>query len=102
MMRTIHSILLALSAAALSACGDHAPAARESAATAPLAGRLSLAARVGEKMFFDVTLSGSGKMSCANCHDPDAAHAAPNDLAVQLGGTALTIAGARAAPSLRY
>ncbi len=37
-------------------------------------------------MFFDKTLSASGAMSCATCHDPDHAYGPPNDLAVQLGG----------------
>jgi cytochrome c peroxidase len=66
------------------------------------ASKLSLAAQVGQKMFVDATLSGSGKMSCASCHDPDAAHAPSNDLSVQLGGTSLATAGVRSPPSLRY
>jgi cytochrome c peroxidase len=53
-------------------------------------------------MFTDVRLSGSGRMSCATCHDPKSAYGPPNDLAVQLGGTELNVAGTRAVPSLRY
>ncbi|MDB5881375.1 MAG: cytochrome peroxidase [Ramlibacter sp.] len=64
--------------------------------------RLSLAAQVGEKMFADPALSASGKMACATCHDPKAAFGPPNDLAVQLGGKDLNLAGTRAVPSLRY
>ncbi|MES2152934.1 MAG: cytochrome c peroxidase [Pseudomonadota bacterium] len=63
---------------------------------------LSAAARVGQQMFFDQRLSASGKMSCASCHDPAHAHAAPNALAVQLGGARLDQPGTRAVPSLRY
>jgi cytochrome c peroxidase len=63
---------------------------------------LSAAAQVGAKMFFDQSLSGSGKMSCASCHSPDHAYGPPNDLAVQLGGPNLTVPGTRAVPSLRY
>jgi cytochrome c peroxidase len=63
---------------------------------------LSLAAQVGEKMFFDRSLSGSGKIACATCHDPDHAYAPANDLAVQMGGESLTDAGTRAVPSLCY
>lgn len=63
---------------------------------------LSLAGQVGKKMFFDQTLSGSQKMSCATCHDPDHAYGPPNNLAVQLGGAQLTLFGTRAVPSLRY
>jgi cytochrome c peroxidase len=65
-------------------------------------GTLSLAAQVGKQMFFDATLSGSGKMSCATCHDPKSAYGPPNDLAVQIGGDALTNSGVRTVPSLRY
>ena len=63
---------------------------------------LSLAAQVGKQMFFDASLSGSGKMSCATCHDPKSAYGPPNNLAVQLGGPTLTALGNRAVPSLRY
>ena len=63
---------------------------------------LSLAAQVGQKLFFDQNLSGSGKMSCATCHDPNSAYAPSNNLAVQLGGPGLKLPGTRAVPSLRY
>jgi cytochrome c peroxidase len=63
---------------------------------------LSPAAQVGKKMFFDRSLSGSGKMACATCHDPDHAYAPANDLAVQPGGKTLSEAGTRAVPSLCY
>lgn len=63
---------------------------------------LSLAAQVGQQMFFDVNLSGSGKQSCATCHDPAHAYGPPNNLAVQLGGPNMTDSGNRAVPSLRY
>jgi cytochrome c peroxidase len=63
---------------------------------------LSPAAQVGKKMFFDKSLSGSGKTACATCHDPDHAYAPANDLSVQPGGKALTEAGTRAVPSLCY
>jgi cytochrome c peroxidase len=71
-------------------------------ATGAQAVKLSLAAQVGQKMFFDSTLSGSGKQSCASCHDPDHAYGPPNDLSVQLGGMDLKTQGQRAVPSLRY
>jgi cytochrome c peroxidase len=66
------------------------------------ASTLSAAAQVGQKLFFDKNLSGSGKMACATCHDPNFAYGPPNNLAVQLGGPNLTTAGVRAVPSLRY
>jgi cytochrome c peroxidase len=63
---------------------------------------LSPAARVGRRLFFDRSLSASGKMSCATCHDPDRAYAQANDAPVQLGGPGLSSPGTRAVPSLRY
>jgi len=57
---------------------------------------------LGRLVFFDPTLSASGKMSCATCHDPRFAYGPPNGRAVQLGGPDGKQAGARAAPGLRY
>ncbi|HEY1058242.1 MAG TPA: cytochrome c peroxidase [Limnobacter sp.] len=66
------------------------------------ANELSAVAKLGEQIFRDPSLSASGQMSCATCHDPANAHAQTNNLAVQLGGPTLTTAGARSVPSLRY
>lgn len=64
--------------------------------------QLSAMAALGKDMFFDRSLSGSGAMSCATCHDP-AHHFAPaNDQAVQIGGPYLSEPGIRATPSLTY
>ena len=60
------------------------------------------AADLGRKIFFDPSLSASGQMSCATCHDPAHAHAQSNALAVQSGGALLDVPGFRAVPSLRY
>jgi cytochrome c peroxidase len=60
------------------------------------------AVTLGENIFADASLSASGAMACATCHDPRHAHAQSNDLAVQLGGADLDVAGFRAVPSLRY
>ena len=57
---------------------------------------------LGRALFFDPTLSASGKMSCATCHDPRFAYSPPNDRPVQLGGADLKSPGIRAVPSLRY
>ncbi|MTV41131.1 cytochrome-c peroxidase [Duganella radicis] len=77
-------------------------AATAQAAAVPVATPLSAAAEIGKQMFFDKSLSGSGKLACATCHDPAHAHAPPNNLSVQLGGAKMTTAGVRAVPSLRY
>ncbi len=67
-------------------------------------GSLSAAtpAELGKLIFHDVSLSASGRQSCATCHSPDHAHAQPNALAVQLGGPNLDQFGTRAVPSIRY
>ncbi len=57
---------------------------------------------LGEKIFADASLSASGAMSCATCHDPEHAHAQSNDLSVQLGGANFDVPGFRAVPSLQY
>jgi cytochrome c peroxidase len=57
---------------------------------------------LGRQLFFDPTLSASGKMACATCHAPAFAFGPPNDLPVQRGGPHLDQWGVRAVPSLRY
>jgi cytochrome c peroxidase len=59
-------------------------------------------AALGKNIFFDRTLSASGKMACASCHDPSFAYGPSNGLAVQYGGPELKSPGLRAVPSLRY
>jgi cytochrome c peroxidase len=93
----------------LAACGGDGGggAASTTAATggstpASAMSSLSLPAQVGKQIFFDASLSASGKMSCATCHDPNNAYGPPNDLSVQLGGPQLASASTRAVPSLRY
>jgi cytochrome c peroxidase len=63
---------------------------------------LSAMARLGRDVFFDTSLSSSGKMACASCHSPDHAYGPPNDGPVMLGGPQLTLPGMRAVPSLTY
>ncbi len=62
---------------------------------------MSAVAVLGQKLFRDTTLSSSGKMSCATCHDEKFAHAAPNTRSVPEGADAGKEAG-RQSPSLRY
>jgi cytochrome c peroxidase len=63
---------------------------------------LSPQAELGKQIFFDASLSASGRMSCASCHSPDHAYGPPNGLAVQLGGADMRRPGTRSVPSLRY
>jgi cytochrome c peroxidase len=64
--------------------------------------QLSDLAVLGKKIFFDPSLSASGRVACATCHSPTHAYGPPNGLAVQLGGSHLDRQGTRAVPSLRY
>lgn len=57
---------------------------------------------VGKQLFFDPSLSGSGKLACASCHSPDHAFSPANSLSVQLGGGDMHRTGMRAAPTLKY
>lgn len=57
---------------------------------------------MGRAMFFEPSLSASGKLACASCHSPEHAYGPPNNLAVQLGGGDTRAAGTRTVPSLRY
>jgi cytochrome c peroxidase len=79
-----------------------APTAVTPGPAAPPPRALTPAAAVGKLLFFDQTLSASGEMSCATCHDPAHAYGPPNGLAVQLGGPTRTSPGLRATPSIRY
>ncbi|MBS0319080.1 MAG: c-type cytochrome [Proteobacteria bacterium] len=63
---------------------------------------LSDRAALGKKIFFDPSLSASGRMACSTCHDPAFAHAQNNALPVQSGGAGLDVPGFRAVPSLNY
>jgi cytochrome c peroxidase len=90
------------------------PAAAESSAGAagqnphpvrlvrPPAGPLSVMAELGRMVFFDTSLSSSGKLACASCHDPSHAFGPPGALPAMNGGPDLSRQGARAVPSLMY
>lgn len=91
--------LLLLSALlTLGGCSKTEPLPAKTVAAAPMPS----AAAIGELIFHDLSLSASGRQSCATCHAPEHAHAAPNGLAVQFGGAQLDQPGTRAVPSLRY
>ena len=68
----------------------------------PARARAAALANLGRQMFVDRRLSGSGRMSCATCHDPANHFGPPNALPVQKGGARLDRAGTRASPALTY
>src|SRR6202045_1688653 len=57
---------------------------------------------LGRRLFAEPSLSASGRMACATCHDPPHAFGPPNAFAVQLGGKDGREPGLRAVPSLKY
>ena len=59
-------------------------------------------AQLGRAVFFDASLSSSGKLACAGCHSPDHAYGPPGDTAAVNGGPELSRQGVRAVPSLMY
>ncbi|WGG51119.1 cytochrome-c peroxidase [Rugamonas sp. DEMB1] len=87
---------------ALAACSGGGGSATPAPVPAPETAGLSQAAQLGEKIFKDVSLSASGKQSCASCHSPDQAHGPVGNLSAELGGPNGDTQGFRASPSLRY
>lgn len=59
-------------------------------------------ARLGKAIFFDTSLSSSGKMSCATCHSPAHAFGPPASAPAMYGGPSMSRQGMRAVPSLMY
>lgn len=57
---------------------------------------------VGRALFFDASLSASGKVACATCHDPRRAYGPPDESPVRRGGSDGRRFGVRAVPSLMY
>ena len=75
------------------------PARRTSATPAASAATLEA---LGRALFFDTTLSASGRVACSSCHDPRHDWGPPNAQAVQLAGPSGSVPGVRAVPSLKY
>jgi cytochrome c peroxidase len=67
---------------------------------------LTAKALAGKALFFDASLSASGKQSCGTCHVPSRAFTADpatdHGLPVPLGGRNMDLPGFRNAPSLMY
>ncbi|MDR3371538.1 cytochrome c peroxidase [Rhodoferax sp.] len=73
-----------------------------SASTLTTSTSLSAIAQLGKKIFFDPSLSASGQVACATCHDPAQHYGPANTLSVQFGGPTLTATGIRQAPQITY
>ena len=94
-MNTFRFLILMVCASALQACGG-------SSSTPPADAPISDVALIGREIFFDQSLSASGRMSCATCHDPQWGHASPFTAPVALGGANLDVPGLRVPPAIRY
>jgi cytochrome c peroxidase len=96
--------VLLIAGAALSGCGGGGSDDTGSATPAPPA--QSAAAAAGQAIFFDTSLSASGKQSCGTCHVPSRAFTADpatdQGQPVPLGGANMDQTGFRNAPSLMY
>ncbi|MGH7095683.1 MAG: cytochrome c peroxidase, partial [Stellaceae bacterium] len=92
--------IAALGAAALAAAAAHSPVPLQSWVVSPVASLtlargedphpvrlvrppaapLSAMAQLGRRMFFDPSLSSSGRLGCASCHSPAHAYGPPDDI----------------------
>jgi cytochrome c peroxidase len=100
---TSSAVLTALAAVALAGCGGGG--SDQTGSTPPPASQSSASA-AGKAIFFDTSLSASGKQSCGTCHVPSRAYTADpatdHGLPVPLGGANMDQTGFRNAPSLVY
>lgn len=96
--------LLLVLLAAVTFSGARAPAQNGGAglSRAQAYARAAALDALGRKLFADPSLSASGRLACATCHDPRFAYGPPNSLDVQLGGKTMREPGLRAVPSLKY
>jgi cytochrome c peroxidase len=92
--------------AALTGCGGGGGGGSSTAAPSSSTGDPALAGAAGKAIFFDTSLSASGKQACGTCHVPTRAFtgnpATDHGLPVPLGGPNMDQPGFRNAPSLMY
>jgi cytochrome c peroxidase len=97
------SLCLVMVTTALQGCGG---GGSSTAGTAAAAAAPSAAAVAGKALFFDASLSASGRQSCGTCHVPTRAFTADpatdHGLPVPLGGPNMDQTGFRNTPSLMY
>jgi cytochrome c peroxidase len=93
---------LLVSAAFFAAVACGVVARSEVMSRAAVNAQVNLLAELGRELFFDPTLSASGRLACASCHDPAHAYGPPGERVVMPGGKDMRQSGLRAVPSLRY
>src|ERR1700744_6493012 len=91
------AVLAALVAVALASCGGGGGSDDTGAPPPPTT--QTAAAAAGKAIFFDTSLSASGKQSCGTCHVPSRAFTAnpatDHGLPVPIGGTNMDMTGFR-------
>jgi cytochrome c peroxidase len=98
----VRAFLVGLIIAMIDLAASSCLRARSTRATVAPAPSVATLTALGRTLFFDASLSASGRMACASCHDPKHDWGPPNARAVQLGGPDGTSPGVRAVPSLMY
>jgi cytochrome c peroxidase len=94
--------MLLVCAAFLAAAACGVAAQSRGLSRAEVYAQVNLLAELGQRLFFDPSLSASGRLSCASCHDPAHAYGPPGEQALMPGGKDMRRSGLRAVPSLRY
>jgi cytochrome c peroxidase len=100
------ALSLAIAGSALPGCGGGVAGGAAASSDSSTAATAATAAAAGKAIFFDTSLSVSGKQSCSTCHVPSLAFTADSatdhGLPVPLGGSNMDQTGFRNAPSLMY
>jgi cytochrome c peroxidase len=100
MMLRLSTLLLCAALLAAGACGLAAQS--QGMSRAEVYAQVNLLTELGRRLFFDPTLSASGRLACGSCHDPAHAYGPPGERVVMPGGKDMRQSGLRAVPSLRY
>lgn len=98
----LRSIYILLCCLLMTASAQAAATRQRTISRAAVYAQVSILAELGRRLFFDPTLSASGRLSCASCHDPAYAYGPPHARPVAAGGKDMRQMGLRAVPSLRY
>ena len=95
-------VVLVWSTAVLALCAGVRTAARQTMTRGAAAARARDLTDLGRALFDDRSLSGSGRVACASCHDSSHAFASPHDTPIEYGGADGRQPGHRAVPSIMY
>lgn len=102
-IRAMGAMAALATAAGLAGCGggSNEPAVEAESFVARPASAAS-AVVVGQSLFKDKSLSASGQMACATCHDEALGHADKPGTHLPIGGPGMNLSGMRSSPTTRY